>query len=82
MEKLEVVEEKDWKLEHLGFVRMAAIQALVCVLNLYKYVKQNSGPLRSTVGTVDGAIAIVVGPIYEKLKGVLDHLLVFLDDKV
>ncbi|GKV36758.1 hypothetical protein SLEP1_g44852 [Rubroshorea leprosula] len=61
---------------------MAAIQALVCMSNLYKYMKQNSRPLRLTISTVDGAIAIIVNPIYEKLKIVPDHLLVFLDDKV
>ncbi|GLT35167.1 hypothetical protein SLA2020_096420 [Shorea laevis] len=53
----------------------------MCVSNLYKYVKQNSRPLRSTVGTVDYAIAIVISLIYEKLKEVPDHLLISLDDK-
>ncbi|GLT86685.1 hypothetical protein SLE2022_048070 [Rubroshorea leprosula] len=82
MEKMGVVEQEDRKLKHLGFMRMAAIQALVCVSNLYEYAKQNSGPLRSTVGTVEGAVTTVVSPVYEKLKGVPDHLLVFLDGKV
>lgn len=76
------VERKDRQLKHLGFMRMAAVQALVCVSNLYEYAKQNSGPLRSTVGTVEGAVTTVVGPVYEKFKGVPDHLLGFLDEKV
>ncbi|CAK7336174.1 unnamed protein product [Dovyalis caffra] len=74
--------KKDLELKHLRFVRIAAIQVLVCVSNLYDYAKRNSGPLRSAVGTVDGTVTAVVGPVYEKFKGVPDHLLVFLDHKV
>ena len=69
-------------MKHLAFVRVAAIRTLVCVSNLYGYAKQNSGPLRSTVGTVEGAVTTVVGPVYEKFKDVPDHLLGFLDKKV
>lgn len=75
-------EYKKQELKHLGFVRMAAIQALVCVSNLYDYAKSNSGPLRSAVGTVESAVTTVVGPVYEKFKGVPADLLVFLDKKV
>ncbi|KAH7570498.1 hypothetical protein ACOSP7_018691 [Xanthoceras sorbifolium] len=70
------------ELKHLGFMRIAAIHALVCVSSLYDYAKRNSGPLRSTVGAVEGAVTAVVGPVYEKLKGVPDDLLVFLDIQV
>ncbi|KAF7813605.1 REF/SRPP-like protein [Senna tora] len=70
------------ELKHLGFVRIAAIQALVCVSNLYDYAKKNSGPLRSTVRTVEGTVSGVLGPVYRKLKGVPDDLLVFVDSKV
>ena len=63
-------------------MRVAAIQALVYVSNLYDCAKQNSGPLRSTVGTVEGAVTAVVGPVYDKFKGVPDDLLSFLDKKV
>ncbi|CAN1313265.1 REF/SRPP-like protein At1g67360 [Linum perenne] len=70
------------ELKHLGIVRLAAIKTLVCVSNLYGYAKQNSGPLRSTVGSVEGAVSSVVGPVYQKLKGVPDDLLVFFDRKV
>lgn len=63
-------------------MRVAAIHALVCASNLYEYAKQNSGPLRSTVGTAEGAVTTVVGPVYQKLKGVPDDLLSFLDRKV
>ncbi|KAJ9709850.1 hypothetical protein PVL29_001363 [Vitis rotundifolia] len=70
------------ELKHLGFVRIAAIQALVCVSNLYDCAKQNSGPLRSTVGAVEDAVTAVISPVYDKFKGVPDHLLVFVDKKV
>ena len=73
---------KEKELKHLGFERIAAIQTLVCVSNLYEYAKHNSGPLRSTVGTVEGAVTAVVGPVYQKLKGVPDDVLAFLDTKV
>lgn len=74
--------KKSQELKHLGFVRVAAIHALVCVSSLYDYAKRNSGPLRSTVGTVEGAVTAVVAPVYEKFKGVPADLLVFLDEKV
>lgn len=75
-------ERKNQELKHLGFVRLGAIHALICASSLYDYAKQNSGPLRSAVGTVEGAVTAVVGPVYQKLKGVPDDLLVFLDNKV
>lgn len=74
--------KRQQELKHLGFVRIAAIHALVCVSSLYNYAKRNSGPLRSTVGTVESAVTAVVGPVYEKFKGVPDDLLLFLDVKV
>lgn len=70
------------ELKHLGFVKIAAIQAFVCVTNLYEYAKQNSGPLRSAVGTVEGTVTTVLGPVYNKFKGVPNDLLVFADNKV
>ncbi|XP_015869533.3 REF/SRPP-like protein At1g67360 [Ziziphus jujuba] len=75
-------ESRNQELKHLGFVRVAAIQALVCMSNLYDYAKQNSGPLRSVVGTVEGAVTTVVGPVYEKFKDVPDDFLSFADKKV
>ncbi|XVF85259.1 hypothetical protein PTKIN_Ptkin17bG0103500 [Pterospermum kingtungense] len=42
----------------------------------------NSGPLESTVGIVEDAVTIFLGPICEKFKDVPDHLLGFLDNKV
>ncbi|XP_075658368.1 REF/SRPP-like protein At1g67360 [Castanea sativa] len=82
MQEMEIERRMKRELKHLGFVRMVAIHALVCVSNIYDYAKQNSGPLRSTVSTVESAVTTVVGPVYRKIQGVPDDLLVFLDDKV
>ncbi|CAE5963259.1 unnamed protein product [Arabidopsis arenosa] len=73
---------KEVGLKHLGFVRIAAIQILASVSNLYDYAKQNSGPLKSAVEKVEGAVTTVVTPVYQKFKDVPDSLLVFLDHKV
>ncbi|KAK4793198.1 hypothetical protein SAY86_023633 [Trapa natans] len=73
---------KSYELKRLGFVRVVAIHALVCVSNLYDYAKRNSGPLRSTVGVVEGAVTAVAGPVYEKFKGVPFDALVFIDQKL
>ncbi|KAL2547203.1 REF/SRPP-like protein [Forsythia ovata] len=70
------------QVKHLRFVRIIAINAAVIVSNIYDYAKQNSGPLKSTVGTVENAVASVIGPVYEKFKGVPDDLLIFLDKKL
>ncbi|ESQ28574.1 hypothetical protein EUTSA_v10019076mg [Eutrema salsugineum] len=73
---------KELGLKHLGFVRIAAIHVLVSFTSLYDYAKQNSGPLKSAVGKVEGAVTAVVTPVYNKFKDVPDTLLVFLDHKV
>ncbi|XP_020229854.1 REF/SRPP-like protein At1g67360 [Cajanus cajan] len=70
------------ELKHLGFVKIAAIKAFVCVSNLYDFAKQNSGPLRSAVGTVEDTVTTVLGPVYHKFKPVPNHLLLFVDNKV
>ncbi|KAF5746443.1 REF/SRPP-like protein [Tripterygium wilfordii] len=75
-------ENKSRELKHLWLVRIAAIHTLACVSNLYECAKQNSGSLRSTVGTVEGAVTTVVGPVYAKFKGVPEDLLEFVDKKV
>ncbi|KAH7833605.1 hypothetical protein Vadar_008045 [Vaccinium darrowii] len=80
--KIEKEKRDHPELKRLGFVRIYAIKTLVCVSNLYEYAKHNSGSLKSAVGTVENAVAAVVGPVYENFKGVPDDLLVFLDAKV
>jgi len=70
------------ELKHLGFVKIAAMKALVCVSNLYGFAKQNSGLLRSAVGTVEDTVTTVLGPVYHKFNAVPNHILLFVDNKV
>ncbi|KAL3511437.1 hypothetical protein ACH5RR_030838 [Cinchona calisaya] len=76
------MEKSEGELKHLGFVSVIGINAIVLVSHLYGYAKQNSGPLKSTVESVENAVTTVVGPVYERFKGLPDDLLVFLDNKV
>ncbi|WCJ38760.1 Rubber elongation factor protein (REF) [Euphorbia peplus] len=80
--KMEPEKRKSPELKHLMFVRIAVIEVVIIVWKLYEYAKKNSGPLRSTVGTVEGAVAAVVRPVYQKNKDLPDDLLVFVDGKV
>ncbi|XP_023542339.1 REF/SRPP-like protein At1g67360 [Cucurbita pepo subsp. pepo] len=75
-------DSRNLELKHLGFVRIAVIQTIACVTNLYDYAKQNSGPLRSAVENVESAVNTVVAPAYEKLRIAPDDVLLFLDEKV
>lgn len=75
-------QEQQPELKHLGFVRATAINTIMWLSSLYEYAKQNSGPLKSAVSSVEGAVTTVVTPVYDKFKDVPDHLLAFLDQKV
>ncbi|KAK9117551.1 hypothetical protein Sjap_016498 [Stephania japonica] len=74
--------KEELKLKHLGFVRVYAIHILVYVSNLYEYAKQNSGPLRPGIRSVEGTVTSVLGPVYQKFKGVPLKSLIFFDNKV
>ncbi|KAK9120093.1 hypothetical protein Scep_018186 [Stephania cephalantha] len=73
--------KEELKLKHLGFVRIYSIHILLYVSNLYEYAKQNSGPLRSGIRSVEGTVTSVLGPVYHKFKGVPLKSLIFLDNK-
>uniref|UniRef100_A0A7N0TX29 REF/SRPP-like protein n=1 Tax=Kalanchoe fedtschenkoi TaxID=63787 RepID=A0A7N0TX29_KALFE len=79
---MSTTESRSRDLKHLGFVRIAAIQAAVLASSLYDYVKRNAGPLRSVVGSVEGTAKSVVVPIWDKYKNLPDGLLLFADQKV
>ncbi|KAK4399606.1 REF/SRPP-like protein [Sesamum angolense] len=63
------VQGSEMQLKHLGFVRILVINAAVLVSNLYIYAKQNSGPLKSTVGKVEDAVTAVVDEATYKFDG-------------
>ncbi|CAI9104918.1 OLC1v1003709C1 [Oldenlandia corymbosa var. corymbosa] len=70
------------ELKYLDFVQAAAIYLVVCSSSLYDYAKQNSGPLRTGVQTVEGTVKAVIGPVYQKFRHVPFDLLRFVDRKV
>lgn len=76
------MEKSDRQLKHLGFVKILAVNALVLVVDLYDRAKQSSGSLKSSFDSVENAVATVVGPVYQRIKGIPADLLVFLDTKV
>ncbi|URD79624.1 F-actin-capping protein subunit [Musa troglodytarum] len=69
-------------LKYLGFVHVAALQAVVCLAGLYEFAKDNSGPLKPGVHSVEGAVIAVIGPVYEKFRDVPFEILKFVDTKV
>ncbi|ERN09937.1 stress-related protein isoform X2 [Amborella trichopoda] len=75
-------EPQDLELKYLGFIKIAAIKAIICILSLYEYAKGNSGSIRSHIDKVEGHVKTVVGPVYEKVNGVPLNILKFIDGKV
>lgn len=61
---------------------MAAIYILVCFSSLYEYAKENSGPLKPGVETVQGTVKTVIGPVFDKFHDVPYQLLKYVDRKV
>ncbi|PKA50991.1 Stress-related protein [Apostasia shenzhenica] len=70
------------KLKYLDFVQVAALQAATCFWSLYVFARENAGPLRPGVQTVEGTVKAVVGPVYEKFRDVPFELLKFVDHKI
>ena len=70
------------QLKYLGFVQAAAIYVILLVTSFYEYAKSNSGPLKSGILTVEGAVTAVIGPVYHQFHHVPFQLLLFVDRKV
>ena len=75
-------QEHEQKLKYLDFVQVAALHVLVCFTSLYDYAKENSGPLKPGVQTVEDTVKTVIGPVYDKFQDVPIELLKFVDRKV
>ena len=61
----------------------AVLRSTVCLSSLlYEYAKENAGPLKPGVDTVEQTVEAVVGPVYFKFDGKPLELLHFLDRKV
>ncbi|CAA2971846.1 stress-related protein-like [Olea europaea var. sylvestris] len=80
---IQTVQENDEKkLKYLEFVQVAAVYIVVLSSALYEYAKENSGPLKPGVETVEGTVKAVIGPVYDKFQDVPFELLKFVDRKV
>ncbi|KAL3498378.1 hypothetical protein ACH5RR_041110 [Cinchona calisaya] len=75
-------ESEEKRLKYFEFVQVAALHAVLCTAKLYDYAKDNSGPLKPSVQSIEGTVKNVVGPIYDKFHDVPVELLKFLDRKV
>ncbi|KAJ8510261.1 hypothetical protein OPV22_000695 [Ensete ventricosum] len=78
----EEISQEPEGLKYLGFVHVAALQAVVCLVGLYEFAKDNSGPLKPGVHSVECAVTAVIGPVYEKFRDVPYEILKFVDTKV
>ncbi|MFQ6665424.1 hypothetical protein Gotur_032156 [Gossypium turneri] len=70
------------KLKYLDFIQVVSIYVVVCVSSIYEYAKENSGPLKPGVQTVEETVKTVIGPVYDKFRDVPFELLKFVDCKV
>ncbi|XP_077240712.1 stress-related protein-like [Tasmannia lanceolata] len=78
----EMTQEQGQKLEYLEFLQAAAVHAVLLFSSVYDFAKENSGPLKPGVQTVEGTVKTVIGPVYEKFHDVPFELLKFADRKV
>ncbi|XP_071697293.1 stress-related protein-like [Rutidosis leptorrhynchoides] len=76
------VEIEQEKLKYLEFVQVAVLHAVLYASKVYGYAKENSGPLKPGVETIEGTIKTVVGPAYDKFHDVPVEVLKFVDRKV
>jgi len=81
-QKSETTPETEQNLKYLDFVQIAALQVLLCCASVYNYAKENSGPLKPGVQTVEDNVKTVITPVYEKFRDVPLELLKFVDRKV
>ncbi|KVI11792.1 REF/SRPP-like protein At3g05500 [Cynara cardunculus var. scolymus] len=78
----EVVQSEEETLKYLQFVQVALLHAVLYASRVYGFAKQNSGPLKPGVETIEGALKTVVAPAYDKFHGVPVEVLKFVDRKV
>ncbi|KAL5996088.1 hypothetical protein ACLOJK_026161 [Asimina triloba] len=70
------------RLKYLDFVQIAGVRAVGILSNVYGYAKENSGPLKDSVQTMEGRVRTVISPVYEKFQDVPLEILKFADRKV
>ncbi|KAI3952976.1 hypothetical protein MKX01_028668 [Papaver californicum] len=77
----ETESEKE-NLKYLDFIQLATLHLVVHLSKLYKLAKENSGPLKPGVESVEGTVKTVVAPVYHKFKHIPFQVLKFVDNKV
>ncbi|GJZ64266.1 REF/SRPP-like protein [Tanacetum coccineum] len=75
------IESEQERLKYLEFVQVALLHALLYASKVYCYAKENSGPLKPGVETIEGTLKTVVGPAYDKFHDVPVEVLKFVDRK-
>lgn len=78
----ETIQDDEKRLKYLDFIQVAAIYVIICFSILYEYAKENSGPLKPRVQTVEGTVKTIIRPVYEKFHDIPFELLNFIDCKV
>ncbi|KAF2305274.1 hypothetical protein GH714_003442 [Hevea brasiliensis] len=68
-------------LKYLQFVQLAAIFAVFSLSKLNDYVKNNSGPLKPAIQTIESTVKTVVTPIYPTFEDVFNKVLKFADNQ-
>ncbi|RZC89802.1 hypothetical protein C5167_035797 [Papaver somniferum] len=78
----ELTEAQKENLKYLDFVQVATLHCVVYLSELYTLAKENSGPLKHGVESVEGTVKTVVAPVYHKFQDVPFEVLKFVDNKV
>ncbi|XP_077219252.1 stress-related protein-like [Tasmannia lanceolata] len=81
-QQTEITEKEVERLKYLEFVQAAAVHAVLFFSIVYNFAKENSGPLKPGVQSVEGTVKTVIGPVYDKFHDVPFELLKFADRKV
>lgn len=74
--------EEEKKLKYLDFVEVTGECAVVFIMGMYEFSKNNAGLLKPVFQAVEEAVVGIIGPICDKYHHVPLQILQFLDRKV
>ncbi|GMP87718.1 hypothetical protein CsSME_00039973 [Camellia sinensis var. sinensis] len=77
----ETVRDDEKRLKYLDIIQVATIYVIVCFSSLYEYAKENAGPLKPGVQTVEGIVKTVIESVYDKFHDIPFELLKLIDRK-
>ena len=72
----------DRSLKWLGFFQVSTQNVTTHLSVLYGYAKENSGPLKQVLDTIEGTVKLIVGPVYPKVQGNPFDIMLLADRKV